>query len=85
MPGEDGGQAREAERPRRDFIREHHPDRGGDPELFIAGLRAFGEDVWPRDEPLPKVVVVRRRPWWARLVRAVSRLLSEDKRAPRVR
>ena len=29
------------ERRRRQFVQEHHPDRGGDPEEFIAGLRAF--------------------------------------------
>lgn len=26
----------------RRFVREHHPDRGGDPEVFVAGLRRFG-------------------------------------------
>jgi hypothetical protein len=26
----------------RAFVREHHPDRGGDPELFVAGLARFG-------------------------------------------
>jgi len=25
----------------RAFVREHHPDRGGDPELFVAGLARF--------------------------------------------
>lgn len=25
----------------RRFVREHHPDRGGDPEVFAAGLRAL--------------------------------------------
>ena len=33
-----GGQVDEAERQRRDFIRAHHPDRGGDPDIFVAGL-----------------------------------------------
>jgi hypothetical protein len=27
----------------RRFVRENHPDRGGDPEAFAAGLRAFRE------------------------------------------
>jgi hypothetical protein len=32
-----------AERARfRAFVREHHPDRGGDPEVFMAGLARFG-------------------------------------------
>jgi hypothetical protein len=26
----------------RAFVREHHPDRGGDPEVFVAGLARFG-------------------------------------------
>ena len=26
----------------RAFVREHHPDRGGDPEVFKAGLARFG-------------------------------------------
>jgi hypothetical protein len=26
----------------RAFVREHHPDRGGDPEVFVAGLAGFG-------------------------------------------
>jgi len=26
----------------RAFVREHHPDRGGDPEAFAAGLARFG-------------------------------------------
>jgi hypothetical protein len=25
----------------RAFVREHHPDRGGDPEAFVAGLARF--------------------------------------------
>ena len=24
---------------RREFVRRHHPDRGGDPAVFVAGLR----------------------------------------------
>jgi hypothetical protein len=27
----------------RAFVREHHPDRGGDPEVFVAGLARFRE------------------------------------------
>jgi hypothetical protein len=26
----------------REFVREHHPDRGGDPDVFVAGLARFG-------------------------------------------
>ena len=27
----------------RAFVREHHPDRGGDPDVFAAGLARFRE------------------------------------------
>lgn len=27
----------------RAFVRENHPDRGGDPEVFVAGLARFGQ------------------------------------------
>jgi hypothetical protein len=27
----------------RAFVREHHPDRGGDPDEFVAGLARFAE------------------------------------------
>lgn len=30
---------------RRQFIRAHHPDRGGDPEVFVAGLRRFDDQT----------------------------------------
>ena len=47
---------KETER-RRQFIRAHHPDRGGDAGTFIAGMRAFDAEQAPRDPP-PRVVVV---------------------------
>jgi hypothetical protein len=31
----------------RAFVRAHHPDRGGDPEVFVAGLARFGTDGSP--------------------------------------
>jgi hypothetical protein len=40
----------------RAFVREHHPDRGGDPEVFVAGLarfRASGEQVRPGQQHHP--------------------------------
>jgi hypothetical protein len=33
----------------RAFVREHHPDRGGDPETFVAGLARFGAAAAPVD------------------------------------
>lgn len=48
----------------RAFVREHHPDRGGDPEVFVAGLARFRgpPDPAPAEVvpalPLPTRVVV---------------------------
>lgn len=40
--GSAGGAATPAERAAfRAFVREHHPDRGGDPEVFVRGLARF--------------------------------------------
>jgi hypothetical protein len=76
----------EAERRRREFIWSHHPDRGGDPGVFIAGMRLFdaGRES-PGLEPRPRVVIVRHRSWVARLVVAAGRRLGSGKRVPRVR
>jgi hypothetical protein len=40
-PRPDPGRAAEERAAYRAFVREHHPDRGGDPEVFIAGLARF--------------------------------------------
>jgi hypothetical protein len=68
-------QAREIRRRRRDFIRAHHPDRGGDPDLFIVGLGAFDTGLEQDPRPLPKVVVVKRRAWLIRLASAAAQRL----------
>jgi hypothetical protein len=76
----------DAERRRREFIRAHHPDRGGDPEVFAAGLRSFDADQeadWPL--PLPRVVVVAHRTWFVRMANAVIKRLRPDSKVPRVR
>ena len=54
-------------RARRTFIRAHHPDRGGDPEQFVAGLARF--------EPAPIRVVIRPRPTWRSRLAAARRRL----------
>jgi hypothetical protein len=74
----------EAERRRRDFIRTHHPDRGGDPDVFVAGLRSFDEDQEGSPQPGPRVVVLRRRLLPARMVIAVARWLGHGRKPPRV-
>jgi len=69
---------------RRQFIREHHPDRGGDTSAFITGLRSFTSE--PRQPgPLPRVIVVRHRSWPARLASTAARRIRGQKQAPRVR
>jgi hypothetical protein len=84
--GEGGNRVDEAERRRREFIWAHHPDRGGDAGVFIAGLSCFDEESGsPGPEPLPRVVVVARRAWPVRLVIALVRWLRRDRSAPRVR
>ena len=62
--GEDGPAAADANRRAeirkaeiRRFVREHHPDRGGDPAAFAEGLRALrdrhghGHGRWQRQRP----------------------------------
>lgn len=73
-------------RRRREFIRAHHPDRGGDPEVFIAGLRRLeAESEQPGLEPLPRVVVVARRAWLIRLTTALARRVHPGETVRRVR
>ena len=74
---------KETERRRRQFIRAYHPDRGGDLGTFIAGMRVF-DTQQALSEP-PRVVVVRRPNWPARMVIAAARRLRHDRKPPRVR
>ena len=84
--GRDGMRMDGAERRRREFIRVIHPDRGGDPDAFIAGMRSFDAEAGPLGtEPLPRVVVVSHRSWLTRLAIAVAQRLRHGNRAPRVR
>ena len=46
---------------RREFIRAHHPDRGGDPDVFVSGLRSIDAEQERDSQPLPSVVVVPHR------------------------
>jgi hypothetical protein len=82
IDSEDG--AEEAGRRRREFIRAHHPDRGGDAETFIAGLRALEAEQAPGDPP-PRVVIAAHQRWPIRLAAAAVRRLRPDSRPPRVR
>ncbi|MDQ6649622.1 MAG: hypothetical protein M3Z02_05835 [Actinomycetota bacterium] len=54
----------------RAFVRDNHPDRGGDPEAFQAGLAAFGRQPVPAGSTGNLVFHRRRRGlavvrgWW---------------------
>jgi hypothetical protein len=74
----------EIDRRRRQFVREHHPDLGGDPETFIAGMRAFEAEQAP-GTPTATVVVIKRKKWPARLVIAAGRRLVRGRKSSRVR
>lgn len=75
----------ESRRRRRDFIRAHHPDQGGDPQAFIEGLRAFGTDPGQDSGLLPRVIIIRRRMWLIRQASAAAHRLRHGPRPPRVR
>lgn len=72
-------------RARRAFLRTHHPDLGGDPEAFVAGLAQFDADA-KAARPGP-VMVVRTphgvRGWCRHLVGAARRRTRRS--PPRVR
>jgi hypothetical protein len=65
---------------RREFARRHHPDHGGDPAVFIAGWHSFGLEPGER----PRVVVVPRRIWPARLWLALRAFHGDRHRTTRV-
>jgi len=62
---------RQARLARREFVRRHHPDRGGDPDVFQAGLKTFAANPGPgggvtavrRQGPLREVVLGLVRRW----------------------
>jgi len=80
----DETQVHEVRRRRARFIGMHHPDRGGNPDVFIAGLRAFDRELRQDTEPPPRVIVVKRRPWLARQAVAAAQRLRHGSRPPRV-
>ena len=88
--GREDDEDRAAGRRRREFIRAHHPDRGGDTESFIAGLRMFDsgfdtEQAPAGPGPQPRVTVIPHRAWPTRLVSAAVRRLRTGSPPPRVR
>jgi hypothetical protein len=70
-------------RARREFIRTHHPDRGGDPEAFAAGLAAHDRRL-PRARAT-RVVVVPDTSVLVSLLSAVLRRMGWRRPPPRVK
>ena len=70
-------------RARREFIRTHHPDRGGDPAAFAAGLAAY--DRRSPGEPAARIVIVPDTPWLVSLLTAVLRRMGWRRPPPRVK
>ena len=68
---------------RREFVRTHHPDHGGDPATFITGLAALTADHDDRVDQLATVSAYRRVPVWRRPAAAVRR--RRQPHPPRVR
>ena len=68
---------------RREFIRTHHPDRGGDSESFIAGLAEF-DTVPLAGNPPPRVFVVAKRGLPTLVAGWLTRPLRKRRRPPRV-
>jgi hypothetical protein len=58
-------------RARREFIRAHHPDHGGDPVAFATGLAAL--DPLPADRPPTRVVVGADTPLLVSVLAALMR------------
>jgi hypothetical protein len=71
------------QRARREFIRTHHPDRGGDPAAFAAGLAAY--DRRSPGEPAPRVVIVADTPWLVSLLRPILRRMGWRHPPPRIK
>lgn len=47
----------------RSWVREHHPDMGGDPAVFVEGLERWRAGRGNEAHSTPTVMVYRRRPW----------------------
>lgn len=73
-------------RTRREFIRTHHPDVGGNHDHFITGLASLDAGHRP-SVPVRTVTVtvVARQPWPLSLTTAVLRRLRRRHQKPRVR
>ena len=67
----------------RRFVLEHHPDRGGDPEVFAAGVQAWQSLQKQRAEQQadgPQVFFYRKRTFLAQLLHEL-RTRPDDRRS----
>lgn len=76
-PRGDGGE-------RRAFIRDHHPDRGGDPEQFRVGLERF-DAAAPTPNGGVRVTMAHSRRGVRGLARRAAQRWSSRGAPPRVR
>lgn len=76
----------------RSFVRTHHPDRGGDPEVFVAGLAHYRDLAAGASRPAPAtrpdrydapVEIVRDLPLPTKVLVALIRTIHR-RRHPRV-
>jgi hypothetical protein len=70
------GSAAALRRARRAWIAANHPDRGGDPEAFHAGLAAWAQLQHRAVGPQVRITVYRRRGLRAAARRAAHRLVG---------
>ena len=68
---------------RREFIRAHHPDRGGDPAAFAAGLAEL--DQFAAGPRPARVVVAAHTPLLVSLLTALMHRAGWRRPPPRVR
>ncbi|SFQ60268.1 hypothetical protein SAMN05421810_110153 [Amycolatopsis arida] len=73
----------------REFVRRHHPDVGGDPEEFVAGLTRFRRDSAAPQSDVDRydapVSFVQRAGGVAGMVEVVRRWRRRRREPPRVR
>lgn len=72
---DDDARAAELKAEWRRFVRDHHPDRGGDPEVFAAGLAAYRSGRHPLQaaEQTEQFITMHRSPRGLRRVRRWAR------------
>lgn len=66
----------------RAFVRDHHPDRGGDPDAFVAGLAALraGQAERPVADGPTDIEIVRDLPLPAKVAIALIRTVRRHRR-----